>query len=219
VIAGCATLAACSSSGPAPRGGEIDPAVALFVSERYAEAASAFAEVIDGEAAPEVKREACYYLGRAYLALGEERRALDAFATGVRLGDEGPCVAYLNELQLRLAGDPDQVRILTTITRAQAAGLVAHMLSARSRPLVAGEESPFDALLRVGWLERLPDGATHPEAAMTRASFHVMLERMCAATPCAGALGAYPRQALPITGSEAIGALERALDGGSSLGG
>jgi hypothetical protein len=219
VIVGCAALVACATPGPAPRGGEVDPGVALFVSGRYAEAVAAFEAVLDGGAEPAVKREACYYLGRAYLELGDERAAIDAFATGVRLGDEGPCLAYLEWLQSRLAGDPGHVRRMTVVSRTHMAGLVAHMLSERNRPVVAADEAPLDALVRMGWLERLPDGALHGEAAVTRASFYVMLSRMCAQTPCAGALPPFPREAEPITGPEAMAALERALDGKGSHGG
>lgn len=211
-----ALLAGCSGVGETPRRAEIDSAIALFVSGRYAAAIERLDELAAARTDPEELREVYYYLGRAYLEVGERDRAIDAFAAGVSYGDTGPCVAYLEQLRAVVEGEARNVRRSEIVSRRQLASLLVRqfVLDGAEPPVPEDADDSLREAVSRGWMERLPDGGLHGEAAVTRAAFYVTLARLTAdlgvggtvAGTYAGALSGRGRE--PVAGSEVAATLE-----------
>jgi tetratricopeptide (TPR) repeat protein len=175
-------LAGCSGAGREPGRAEIDPAIALFVSGAYPEAIDRLTEIAGSTNSEETLREVYYYLGRSYLALGANDRAIEAFSAGVSYGDTGACVDYLEQLQAYVETREGSMRRSEDVSRRQlASGLLRSALG--DAEVTATVDDPDSALRRVverGWMRALPDGGLHGDAPVTRASLYVILSRVAA---------------------------------------
>jgi hypothetical protein len=179
VLAGVALLAGCTGAGQTPRRADIDSAIALFVDGRYQQAIERFDALAANTQSDEILREVYTYLGRSYLALGQNDRAIDAFAAGVSCGDTGACVDYLEQLQAVISGDTRSMRRSETITRRQLASALAREFIFEGDVTVP--DDPDEILRQVtgrGWMDVLPDGALHGNATVTRAAFLVTMSRI-----------------------------------------
>jgi len=204
-------LWSCSSSPPAPRDDAIDPAIRLFLDGDYDGAIAELNALLDTPVSDRTRIDIYYYLGRSYLEKGDVHRATDAFTTGVQLGDDGPCLEYLEKTLPAIAGTPRSVRRMLEVPRQQLAALVVRWLQAgpESAPDLDGE--PLDVADRRGWMSQTADGSLHGEAPVTRAAFYVFASRLCSDVHCAqpveGVLGRYPRDDSPMSGVDMMAAL------------
>jgi len=182
VLVGLSLLAGCSGAGQTPPRTEIDAAIALFVSGQHERAVTEFEDLAQTIHDEETLREVYYYLGRSYLALGDNDRAIDSFAAGVSHGDTGPCVDYLEQLRALKEGTARNVRRSEQVTRRQLASLlVREFVFDGAEPPVPGD--PDEAIRTAvgrGWMRALPDGALHGDATVTRAAFLVVMARLTA---------------------------------------
>src|SRR5262245_20353292 len=115
-----AAVLACSSAPPSPRS-DLDRAVQTFIDGDYRTAVKQLDAVIAASDDPALEREAYAYLGRAHMELGETDMAVDAFNRGIKLGDRGPCVAYLEILKQQIEGQPSGLHMSDVLTRGQLA--------------------------------------------------------------------------------------------------
>jgi tetratricopeptide (TPR) repeat protein len=211
VLAGVVVIAGCTGAGQTPRRADIDPAIALFVNGRYQQAIERFDELAGKTQSDETLREVYYYLGRAYLALGQNDRAIDAFAAGVSYGDNGACVDYLERLQAVIGGDVHSMRRSETITRRQLAAALARQFIVEDDETIPGDP---DEILRLvtsrGWMQTLPDGALHGNAVVTRSAFLVTLARITAGFGFGRTLLSPFTADLAGRGSEPVGGAEAA---------
>ena len=189
---------------------EIDPAIALYLEGRYDDAIEAFESLLDTAEDDRTRIEIYYFLGRSYMQKDDMSAAVGAFGAGVRLGDRGPCLEYLQMLQPRFEGVPDAIRRQPTVTRGQLAALVTGWVASSRDALPSGV--PIEEMEARGWMRRLPDGELHPQAKVTRASLHVFMARMCADIECTGSgPGTYPLSDETITGIELLQRLESVM--------
>ena len=222
--AGAATITAvallvilsCSSSPPDPRGSDLDPAIGLFLDGEYDHAIAAFTILLETVDSDESRREIYYYLGRCYLEMGEVREAIDAFATGVALGDHGPCAEYLARILPAIEGTPYSVSRMLDVRRVQLASLVIRWLEANPDGFDNDKaDEPLSMLAATGWMPRTADGGLHGNAVVTRAGFYVFVSRMCADISCSRTvtevLGRYPRSDDPMPGTEIVAMLGRLI--------
>jgi len=188
---------------------ETDPAIALYLEGRYDEAVTSLEGLLDTAADDRTRIEIYYYLGRSYMALDDMSAAVEAFSAGVRLGDRGPCLEYLERLQPRFEGTPDAIRRMPAVTRGQLCALVLRWMTPADAEPPAGV--PIELVAERGWIRRLPDGSLHPEAAVTRSALYVFMARMCADIACNAGAGAYPLSDDTITGIELLQRLEKVM--------
>lgn len=180
VLIALAFFAGCTGAGKTPRRGDIDPAIALFIAGHYAQAVERLGRLAATLESSEDLREVYYYLGRAYLALGERNRAIDAFSAGVSYGDTGACLEYLDRLRTVVQGEEHSVRRSEMVTRRQLAALLVREFAPgeADSTRVADADAPLRRSVALGWMPALPDGATHGEVAVTRAAFYVTMARL-----------------------------------------
>ncbi len=185
VLAGL-LLIACSpkGSGIGDYSPSLDPAVELFVQGRYEEAASAFEALSDRVRSKDGLVELYLYLGRAYMAMGQYDRAIDAFAAGVSYGGGGPFQEYLERLGRMKDGSPENIAKAETITRLQLALLIDRLVlgagpdvDAPSGAGPSGETVNSDAV-KNGIVTALPDGDFHGGDKVSRAAFYVVVCRL-----------------------------------------
>lgn len=157
---------------------DYDEGVALFVQGDYSRAAKALEKFVGDTDDTTRKLEGYYYLGRSYLALGDRDRAIDAFQTAVRLGDDGPSREYLERMAGTRLGDPRIVAQQLRVTRYQLAALIVKLVDGDTFDLE--KRNPIDMLVERGWMPALPDGARHEKAVVTQAAFYVLIARMLA---------------------------------------
>jgi len=210
-----AAVLACSSAPPSPRS-ELDRAVESFVDGNYAKAVEQLEAVIAANEDPVLRREAYAYLGRSHMALGETDLAVDAFNRGVKLGDRGPCVAYLEILKQQIEGQPSGLHMSDVLTRGQMAGAIARMfLGGVSTDAAA--PSPIAQVESKGWMPAMPDGADHANEPVTHAALYVVASRILydagasdqADRVMPGGYRAAARKTEPVSGSEGLAILER----------
>jgi tetratricopeptide (TPR) repeat protein len=201
-------VAGCSGAGKEPSRTEIDPAIALFVSGHYQEAADRLDELAQTLESDESLREVYYYLGRCYLELGRNDRAIEAFSAGVSYGDTGGCVDYLERLQAYVETGERGVRLSERLTRRQLAAEIA-----RAVPEVMGAgagsgpgdpDATLRAVVERGWMRALPDGKLHGDAEVTRAALYVTLSRVANDLGVGGDLLAGYRAAFAARGTESV---------------
>jgi tetratricopeptide (TPR) repeat protein len=189
---------------------EVDPAIALYLEGRYEEAIASFEALLDTAEDDRTRIEIYYYLGRSYMAVDEMASAVEAFGAGVRLGDRGPCLEYLERLQPQFEGTPDAIRRMPAVTRGQLCALVVRW--ATPPDATPPEGVPIELVAERGWIRRLPDGSLHPEAAVTRSALYVFIARMCADIACkGGGRDTYPLSDDTITGVELLQRLQRTM--------
>ncbi len=209
----------CSSSPPQLRSGGLDPAINLFLAGEYDEAIETITALLETPVSNETRLEAYYYLGRAYLEMGDVRAATDAFVTGVQLGDDGPCREYLEKILPSIEGTSNSVRRMLGVPRSQLAALVMGWLAADPTGARAHDGAhdtdPLSVAAERGWMPAMADGSLHHEAFVTRAAFHVFVSRMCmdfdCARPVAEVLGRYPRSDELMSGVEILSTLDQLI--------
>jgi hypothetical protein len=163
-----------------------------------------------------VRREAYTYLGRSHMALGETDLAVEAFSSGVQLGDRGPCVAYLEVLKQYMEGKPNALHMSDVLTRSQLAGAVVRLFLGESTE-VTGGPTPMTQLERRGWMPVLPDGQDHAADPVTRATLYMLSARILSETNqtdeldriMPGGYRAATKAQAPVTGAEGLAILER----------
>jgi len=209
-VVGLLALSACGPPGTAPRRDALDSAIEMFLAGHHSESIEALNRLLDDPLPASTKREIYYYLGRSYLEQDDLPRAIDAFATGVQLGDTGPCLVYLQRLRGRMEGSTESVARSPVITRGQLCAVVERWLaSGQGRD---PEPDPVAAMTQRGWLERLADGKAHAEAPVTRAALFVFVARMCASISCAEAqIESYSLSDGTVSGRELVAQLGRVM--------
>ena len=186
---------------------EIDPAIALYLEGRYEEAIESFESLLETAEDDRTRIEIYYFLGRSYMQLDDTSAAVDAFSTGVQLGDRGPCLEYLQMLRARFEGAPDAIKRLPVVTRGQLCALVLRWVASAQGAVPSGE--PTEEIAARGWITRMPDGGLHPEAEVTRAALNVFMARMCEDIECTGGgPGPYPFSDQTVNGIEVVQRLE-----------
>jgi tetratricopeptide (TPR) repeat protein len=179
VIAGLLAMA-CSpkTGGLTDYSASIDPAIELFVEGRYAEAAERLEVLSRRLKSQEGLVETYLYLGRAYLALGQHDRAIDAFTAGASYGGAGPFHEYLVRLKRIIESAPQSVAKAEKISRAQLAQTIDRVvLGIEPGPdgkLKSGEFVSCTSVRR-GFITPLPDGGFYPDSYVTRGSFYAVV--------------------------------------------
>ncbi|HEU4928994.1 MAG TPA: hypothetical protein VFU38_04125 [Candidatus Krumholzibacteria bacterium] len=210
-----AAVLACSSAPPSPRS-ELDRAVKSFIDQDYATAVKQLEAVIAASDDPVLRREAYAYLGRSHMALGETDLAVDAFNRGIKLGDRGPCMAYLEILKQQIEGQPSGLHMSEVLTRGQLAGAIARMFLGGVSADPAGP-SPIAQVEKKGWMPAMPDGQDHANEPVTHAALYVVASRILddsgasekADRVMPGGYRAAARKTEPVSGSEGLAILER----------
>ena len=151
---------------------------------RYAEAASVLEELSGEIKSKEGRVELYLYLGRAYLAMEQYDKAIDAFAAGVSYGGSGPFQEYLTRLARMKESSPENVAKAETITRLQLALVIDRLVLGAStdadtptgvQPSRLFEES---ASVKNGVVAALPDGDLHSGDKVTRAALYAVVCRL-----------------------------------------
>ena len=210
-----AAVLACSSAPPSPRS-QLDRAVQSFVDGDFTTAVKELEAVIAASDDPVMEREAYAYLGRAHMALGETDLAVDAFNRGIKLGDRGPCMAYLEILKQQIEGKPSGLHMSDVLTRGQLAGAIARMFLGGVSTDPEGP-SPITQVERKGWLPAMPDGKDHANDPVTYAALYVIASRILYDGGAAnqtdhvmpGGYRAAASKTDPISGTEGLAILER----------
>jgi hypothetical protein len=211
-----AVVVACAPAATVDGRSDLDRAVAVYVSGDYRSAAERLDKVAREATDDATRREACTYLGRSYMALGETEAAIDAFTLGVQYGDRGPCVEYLEVLKRYQEGSPEGLHIRDAVTRGELAGAAVRVLG-DGKPLDPNGPAPIAILEERGWLPALPDGHDRADEPLTRAALYAFVGRVLADAGLPGRAdevmpGGYRRamdDTAPVSGSEAIAVLER----------
>ncbi len=206
---------ACAPAETVKSRSDLDRAVGLYVAGDYRSAANRLEQVARDALDDATRREAYTYLGRSHMALGETDDAIRAFMLGVRYGDQGPCVEYLEVLKRYQEGSPEGLHILETITRGELAGAAVRVLD--DAEVDPKGPTPIQIAEKRGWFPALPDGREHADEPVTRAALYVFVSRVLAGTGVRGGAGQVMpggfRGALnnagPVSGNEAIAVLER----------
>jgi tetratricopeptide (TPR) repeat protein len=209
-------LAACAPAADRAPAAGMDAGVERFIAGDYAAAVEDFERVLATTDDDAVRREACTYLGRSQMALGRPDEAIAAFTLGVRHGDRGPCVEYLEYLKQYVEGSPGTLHTREVLTRAELAGALVRLM-APGREAAPGGPTPLALAASRGWMAASPDGGEHAGAPVTRAALHVVVARLLAQSgneARAGEImgGSYRSSASaadPVSGAEALAILER----------
>jgi hypothetical protein len=207
---------ACAPTATVDSRSDLDRAVAVYVSGNYRAAIGKLEAVAEGAGDDETRREAYTYLGRSYMALGETDAAIEAFTMGVRYGDRGPCVEYLEVLQRYHEGSPEGLHILETITRGELAGAAVRVLG-DGKPLDPNGPTPNQIAEKRGWMAPMADGNPRAQAPVTRAALYTFVGRVLvsaglpdrAGDVMPGGFRAALSDPAPVSGSDAIAVLER----------
>ncbi len=208
-------LACASSAPPSPRS-DLDRAVESFVDGEYQTAVKQLDAVITASSDPVLRREAYAYLGRSYMALGEIDLAVDAFNRGIKLGDRGPCVAYLEILKQQIEGQPSGLHMSDVLTRGKLAGAIARMFLGGVSSDASGP-SPIAQVEKKGWMPAMADGDDHANEPVTYAALYVVASRILtdagagnqAERVMPGGYRAAARKTEPVSGVEGLAVLER----------
>jgi hypothetical protein len=208
-------VGACAPAADRAPADPMGAAVEQFVAGNYAASIAGMRAVLERTDDDALWREACAYMGRAHMALGQTDEAVAAFTLGVQHGDRGPCAEYLELLKQYVEGKPGTLHTRETLTRGELAGALVRMMSTAAA--APGGPTPLEQSAARGWLPPSPDGRVHADEPVTRASLYVVVARLLAeagSAPRAGELmGATYRGAVAesqyVSGAEALAVLER----------
>jgi hypothetical protein len=218
VALGLAALSACGGPKSVNKPGEFDQAVAKFVAGDYRGTIARMEKIVASSTDDAVKRDACAYIGRAHMALGETDQAIDAFTMGAHYGDRGQCVEYLELLKQYVEGNPNALHARAGVSRSELAGAIVRMMDETATAgLDPHGPTPLAIAAERGWMPAAPDGAEHADDEVTRASLYVIVTRILAGRGQASQIdaimpGGYQtalRAADPLSGTEALAILER----------
>ena len=218
-VIGLAGILACSSPAVETSSrSDFDKAVERFVAGDYRGSIERMEKIVEASNDPAVKQDAYAYIGRAHMALGRPKRAIDAFTLGAHEGDRGECVEYLKQLKQYVEGDPGALHVEEAVTRGELAGAIVRMMDETATEAVKpGGPPPLEILAQRGWMPAAPDGDTHADAPVTRAALYVVVSRILAGRGRTDQIdeimpGGYDRALKskePVSGTEAIAVLER----------
>lgn len=215
VVLCVAALACGPRAAVEPRSG-VDEAVTRYIEGDYQGAVDRLEPIARSAPDDATRREAYTYLGRAYMAMGRNDAAIDAFRLGVEYGDHGPCVDYLELLQRFQEGAPEGLHILEAVTRGELAGAAVRVLGDGAALSPEGP-TPLEIVETRGWLPPMPDGDRRPEDPVTHAALYSFVGRVLAQAGLSDHIGdvlpgGYRTAAnddTSVSGSEAINVLER----------
>jgi len=207
---------ACAPASDVEPANDLDRSVARFVSGDYAAAIEGFERVVASTDDDAVKREAYAYIGRAHMARGETDEAITAFTMGVRHGDRGVCVEYLEALKPYVEGAPGSLHLNEAVTRGQLAGAMVRLFDSEAPNELTGP-TPIARAVAHGWMPALADGKDHADETVSESALYVIAARLLAEGGASGKLdavfpGGYRRASAsqrPVSGTEAMAVLER----------
>ena len=208
----------CTSAVDEKPRGDFDKAVERFVAGDYRGTIERMEKIAEESPDPAVRQDAYAYIGRSHMALGETEAAIDAFTLGAHEGDRGECVEYLKQLKQYVEGDPGALHVEEAVTRGELAGAIVRMMDETATESVRPDgPPPLEVLAQRGWMPAAPDGGTHADAPVTRASLYVIVSRILAGRGRTDQIdvimpGGYEsalKSKDPVSGTEAMAVLER----------
>ncbi len=205
IIVAVLFVASCSPRTTSPGASALESAIVFYISGDYEEARDRLIGLIQKLEAETDLETAYLYLGRCYEALGDYRAAVDAYTSGLLIGEDELFQEHLQVLRGRTDTDPSFVRKQKNISRAQLACLIDAWFSGRrdfgegwsSSKLRNEKESrslpsdirahwareKIERVLRTDIMRILPDSLFHPDEKVTRSAFYFVIRRAEALLP------------------------------------
>lgn len=210
----------------------LEPAIELYVDGKYDEAVDRLEELTRKLSSEENLAQTYLYLGRAYMALGQYDRAIDAFTLGSAYDGDNLFREYLRRLSLVIQSSPEKIAGAAKVTRGQLAITIDRVIYGRAPgeggdlPKYEGDDLGGCLSVRNGMMSVLPDGKFHAGDHVTRGQFYVVVCRLLdREANSAGATAVFPdgfnwatgggheardpKERLFVSGQEVVAILER----------
>ncbi|UCG52988.1 MAG: S-layer homology domain-containing protein [Candidatus Latescibacterota bacterium] len=177
----------------------LERAIHYYIEGEWERAEALFAEVTQQQNSDEDVQTAYLYLGRIYMARGDNERAADAFSAGRMLGGNIRFDDYFALVTRGLDVSAATIAREPYVTRAQLAALIVSVLGPALGVERGDDPAPVAGVGRTedidkhwasediksikaaGVMRMLPDGRFHPDEKVTRSAFFIVLSRLVTA--------------------------------------